>query len=47
MQIKKKIQSLFMFFTLGIVCHAQIQIGGDIDGEFEGVEFGTSVSMPV
>lgn len=45
MPIKRKIRLLISFMSLCVCCSAQIQVGGDIDGEFVNDEFGTSVSM--
>ncbi len=45
MLTKIKIRLTITIIGFGLFCQAQIQLGNDIDGAFEGDEFGTSVSM--
>lgn len=41
----KKNQLLILFFTIGVFCNAQIQVGSDIEGDIVHDNFGVSVSM--
>ena len=45
MPINKKTKVLFLLLGVTILCNAQIQMGNDIEGEFENDEFGTSIGM--